>query len=294
MKLVFPKHYVQSPNDFVGRAAFVAHYASLAGIDVHMVENKENVWMQRKVRGKGWVPSKGNHLSCMYKGKRLIFECSDFPHLGKLEEYEGIPCFKFHYSQKLHDDMKHVFPVGPSMLLPAGLPGFRSYYAMRETYEYTCANDVISNKQEPRRLALERRTRVQKMLRKRYGKDLDCNWRGTQGAFWRNNQHCLASVCVPGACNNMLDRGHYELIGLGVCTISPFIPTILPWNRILVPDQHYIVCKDDYSDLIEKIEWCRDNRQRCVEIGNNAKDLFTRYCTPDKYWEWIDHCMEKV
>ena len=103
-KLIFPKHYVQTPNDNVGRAVFVAHYARAAGIDVEMVENREDIWMQRKVRGQGWIPSKGNHLSCLYKGKRLIFEVSDFPDLGRehIYEYAGTPYFKFHYNASIH------------------------------------------------------------------------------------------------------------------------------------------------------------------------------------------------
>ena len=297
MRLTFPKHYIQSPNDNVGRAVFVAQYARMAGIDVRMVENTENVWMQRKTRGQGWIPSKGNHLSCLYEGKRLIFEVSDFPELGKedIKKYSGIPYFKYHYNEELHGHIDHVFPIGPSLILPSGISSFQHYFKLRKTYKYACSTNIISNKQEPRRLALERRTRVQRMLWKSFGRaNVDVDWRGNQKEFWNANKSCLVSVCVPGACNNMLDRGHYELLGLGVCTISPYIPTVLPWDKMFLPNQHYIKCRDDYKDLIEKIEWCKTHRDQCVEIGNNAKEMFDKYCTPEKYWEWIDVCIEKV
>lgn len=291
--LLFPINHTMTRNDNVKRALFVAHYASLAGIDVKMVEDTDTVFMHRKVYGTGWVPAKGNILSCEYNGRQIIFEYSDFPELGDdwMGQYSHLPIFKFHYNHDLHGGMSNVFPIGPCMILPSDLYGFKKYYELREIFQYTCSNDVISNRQEPRRLAAERRTHVQRTLRT-YGNNLDINWKGSQLEFWKSNEHCLASVCVPGACNNMLDRGHYELLGLGVCTISPYIPTTLPQGEHLISGVHYIKCCDDYSDLIEKIEFCRANRDACQVIGHNAKQLFDTISTPTKYWEWIDQCIK--
>jgi hypothetical protein len=293
MTLIYPKHQTQSPNDFVGRASFIAHYARLAGIKVQEIEDTDDVWLQRKVRGKGWIHGKGNHLSCLYNGRRIIFELSDFLELGDTEQFTD-PFFKFHYSRVLYGHLEHVFPVGPSMILPSGISTFRYYFSLRDRFKYNCSTDIISNRQEPRRLAQGRRIKVQNILQRRYGKNLDTNWKDTQKNFWTSNENCLVSVCVPGACNNMLDRGHYELIGLGVCTISPYIPTVLPWNKKLIPNEHYICCENDYSNIVEKVEWCRSNRKRCNEIGKNASALFDKYCTPTKYWEWIDYCLGKI
>lgn len=292
--LIFPKHCQQTANDNVQRAAFVGHYARLAGIDVKYVENNDDVWVTRKVRGKGWQPHKGNLLSCIYNDRQVLFEFSDFPGLGYewTDPYSNLPIFRFHYSRELHGKQKNIFPAGPCMILPSKYPTFEKYFALREQYHYTCSNDKISNRQEPRRLAEERRNKVQNLLRRHYGNNVDTNWKGTQYQFWQSNEHVLASICVPGACNNMLDRGHYELLGLGVCTISPHIPTTLPWNHLLEPGKHYIQCKDDYSDLIEKIEFSREHRQICIDIGQQAREIFDNYCTPEKYWEWIDECLE--
>lgn len=292
--LTFPKHCQQTGHDMVSRAAFVGHYARLAGIDVKYVENNNDVWVTRKAPGKGWHPHKGNLLSCIYNDRQILFEFSDFPGLGKdwTNLYPNVPIFRFHYSNDLHDE-KNIFPIGPCMILPAKYSQFERYFALREKYHYSCSTDLVSNRQEPRRLAEERRNKVQQCLRREYRENVDINWKGTQWDYWITNENALASICVPGACNNMLDRGHYELLGLGVCTISPHIPTILPWNKMLEPSVHYIQCKDDYSDLVEKIEWSRRNRQMCVDIGQQAKELFDNYCSPKKYWEWIDVCLEK-
>ena len=42
-----------------------------------------------------------------------------------------------------------------------------------------------------------------------------------------------------------------------------------------------------YSDLHEKIEWCKANRKECVEIGARAKELFNETSTPKKLIEHL-------
>ena len=105
--------------------------------------------------------------------------------------------------------------------------------------------------------------------------------------YWMDINKCLVSVCVPGATNNMLDRGQWQYMAFGCCTISPILPELLPFDKKLIPDVHYIRCKDDYSDLLEKIEWCKQNREKCIEIGRNAKKLFLETSTPEKIVEWV-------
>ena len=39
----------------------------------------------------------------------------------------------------------------------------------------------------------------------------------------------------------------------------------------LLPFVHYIPIKNDFSDLNEKIEWCRQNQKLCKEIGKNGR-----------------------
>ena len=76
-------------------------------------------------------------------------------------------------------------------------------------------------------------------------------------------------------------------MAFGCCTISTRILTRLPYGRRLDPGVHYLKCKDDWSDLVEKVEWCKANREKCRKIGENAKRLFLETSTPDKVWTWI-------
>ena len=45
----------------------------------------------------------------------------------------------------------------------------------------------------------------------------------------------------------------------------------------LIPNYHYILLNDDFSDLQEKYEWCEKNQDKCKEIIKNAKDYMTQF-----------------
>jgi hypothetical protein len=138
----------------------------------------------------------------------------------------------------------------------------------------------------PNGAATERRNLVQTLLRKRFP-DSDISADCDQIDFWKMHEHCLTAVCVPGATNNMVDRGHIELIGLGVCTVSPQLDTVFPHYQLLEPGKHYVRCRDDYSDLEEILVSLQKTPELCKEIGNNARQFYEEYYSPAKYWAWI-------
>ena len=53
----------------------------------------------------------------------------------------------------------------------------------------------------------------------------------------------------------------------------------------LIPNYHYVLLKDDFSDLEEKLLWCETNQSKCKEIIKNANtfmeqleiDVINRY-----------------
>ena len=56
-------------------------------------------------------------------------------------------------------------------------------------------------------------------------------------------------------------------------------PTIDSWlmESTLIPNYHYIVLKDDYSDVLEKIDWCNQNPTKCIEIIKNANNYMSQF-----------------
>jgi hypothetical protein len=113
-----------------------------------------------------------------------------------------------------------------------------------------------------------------------------CGKTWEQQEFWSLAQGCRVSVHIPGSAENCVDRGQLQLMGLGVCTLSPDLFCSLGDVRA-EPNVHYVCMRDDMSDMIEKVNWCLSHREECVEIGNNAKKLFQQHCTPKSIWNYI-------
>ena len=214
---------------------------------------------------------------------RILFDYNDHLKLSVPDKQVGIyKCvFKFHYNKELHSDFKNIFPFSP-----VNFNSWKQYELMSNECKYTATGEVI-NKQSIAGAAIERRTHVQKLLA-RYNINTDII---DQDQFLKLINSCMVSVCVPGARNDMLDRGQGQYMFLGACTISPKLITILSWDEPLVSGVHYVECKADYSDLIEKIEWCRNNKQACIDIGSNARQLFKKTSLPIRQIEWIKKCI---
>lgn len=56
-------------------------------------------------------------------------------------------------------------------------------------------------------------------------------------------------------------------------------PNIVSWlmEDKLIPNVHYILLKDDYSDLIEKYNWALKNDEKCMEISKNATNYIKQF-----------------
>jgi hypothetical protein len=216
---------------------------------------------------------------CVINGKTVVFNISDDPILGLPEEPE-YPSFKFHVNRD-HTFAANIFPFSPISFYRWG-----EYQSLCNSVKYSARSDMVLNNQLPTGNALERRTRVANLLRARYGSQVDFRIT-SQRSFWGKFSRCLVSVCVPGYCNSMLDRGQLQSMAFGACTISPRLPEKLPYNQTLEPGRHYVICQDDYSDLVDQIEWCRDNRSKCVEIGQAAQSFFRSHLMPDRLVAWV-------
>ena len=56
-------------------------------------------------------------------------------------------------------------------------------------------------------------------------------------------------------------------------------PVCCSWlmETLLIPNFHYILLNDDYSDLEEKLEWCENNQDKCLEIVKNANKFMEQF-----------------
>jgi len=262
--------------EFSGQRYYDTHYKFI--IELLKAANIEVKLYHDKRKGRGFVMH--------YKDKSILIDFGD--HLNIADDYSKYDAqFRFHYSYKRHKGLKNTFP-----LTPISFYNWDEYFNLQKTLRYN-ANGMILSNQRPGAAALKRRKLVQYRLKEWYGGQVDTSFTGRK-AFWKKVNKCLVSVCVPGARNDILDRGQLQYMAFGACTVSPPLDVVLPYWTELKPDEHYIACREDYSDVLNVIEDCIHNREKCIKIGTQAKQAFLNYCTPGKVIEWLNHCLENL
>lgn len=63
------------------------------------------------------------------------------------------------------------------------------------------------------------------------------------------------------------------------------------FSHLLEPYVHYVPVKCDLSDLIDKIQWCRDNDEKCKEMAMNAKKFSKTYLSRDGVLDYMQNLM---
>jgi hypothetical protein len=275
INLKFPVEYQTHKYSLIHFSFFI-QYAKIAGIDVELIESTDKVF----------ISDDQLIFSCLVNDQQIVIDYADHCTRSWQNQYTSIPYFKFQTNFPLP---KNCIPLGPPMVgvkkKDSKGATMREYMSTRYHYNYIPEKNILC-KQMPNGAATERRLNVHRLLSDNFDNiDISCN--NDQIDFWRAHENCLVAVCVPGATNNMVDRGHMELIGLGVCTISPQLYTIFPHYQQLKEGIHYIKCKDDYSDLVDIINTLQKNTEISKSIGSNARKFYDEYYTPDAYWQWI-------
>lgn len=227
-------------------------------------------------------------FDCLIDSHLCKFDFNDHEKYDWENAHKYKAYFKFHYheSHSVGPREKNIFPFSP-----VNFHDWDLYNKLQPIINYTAKGKVLNN-QAPAGNAVERRNHVAKILKEAFNDNLDMK-RYPKEEFYKLINNASVIVCVPGARNNMLDRGQGQQMGFGACTISPKLNTRLSYHGMLVPGVHYVECKSDYSDLIEKVNWVRSNKDKAVQIGKAAKKLFLETSTPQKQVEWIKQCVNR-
>ena len=268
-KVIFPKNTGQ--RYYHSHFRFFLQLARAAGKKVESRDLRED--------GRGFY--------FVYRGQKALVDFGDHRHIG--ENVDNYPInFRYHYCENTHKALPNCRP-----LTPISFYDWMRYERLKNLIEYKADRDFVLNNQTAGKAAKDRREKVQVLLKTAYGTKADFEITD-KVLFWRKANSCLVSVCVPGARNDILDRGQFQFWAFGACTISPPLDIKLPFWRGAEPGIHYIACQPNYEDLIDKIEYCKTHRTECVQIGRAAKKLFQETSTPKKVWEWIDQSMEEL
>jgi len=57
--------------------------------------------------------------------------------------------------------------------------------------------------------------------------------------------------------------------------------------KYLKPDIHYISIKEDLSDLVEKMDWCCENPEKCAKIALAAREFYLQYLTEESILDFL-------
>jgi hypothetical protein len=278
--MLFPESYSTHRYNRI-HFSFFLQMATVAGVDVRLVPDDDSVFVSDDALVWG----------CRINDREVIVDYSDHDYRDWAERWPDRPYFKF---QRTSNTQAQAIPLGPPMIggkrRGVQITDLRTYLNIRRHWQFR-PGTLIACKQLPNGAAVERRNLVQALLSQNFA-DVDISANDDQVDFWRRHEHCLAAVCVPGACNNMIDRGHMELLGLGVCTVSPELRTQLPFQRILEPNVHYLQCRDDYSDLVDIVRDLESNPRRAEMVAREARAFWDQTYTPRIYWKWILQSLE--
>jgi len=246
-------------------------------------------------KGKNWeyiAPLKSRaKLEMVIDDKSVLIDLADYDWEAKdtlpiADKFDAI--FVVHWFDDIHNGLDNVFP-----LCPVNFANWELFEELREVVEYVPApGKLILLNQRP----MDddgRRERGRNIVTDNYPTQANTFfYKNDQRQFFMNLNDALVSVHVPGCREDILDRGQTQMFGLGACTISPYMKERIAGNVEIEAWKHYVPCKPDLSDLVEKIEWCKANIERCKEIGDNAKELFDNHIHPKKLVEWIIRCLK--
>jgi hypothetical protein len=87
-------------------------------------------------------------------------------------------------------------------------------------------------------------------------------------------------ISAPG---NDKDSGlNWKLLSNSVVMMAR--PRVTSWlmENTLAPGIHYILIKDDYSDLLKQFEWCEHHPDKCSKISTNATKFMKKFMDEER------------
>lgn len=126
------------------------------------------------------------------------------------------------------------------------------------------------------------------------GFSLICQNRNTFSCYLKNNMtitNILKYKYIISVEGNDKDSGINWKLNSNSLVLMPR-PTVSSWlmETTLVPDHHYVLLKDDFSDLEEKFIWCENNQDKCKEIIKNANNYMKQFDN-QQHEEFIERCV---
>lgn len=95
--------------------------------------------------------------------------------------------------------------------------------------------------------------------------------------FWQKSLEAEYNIFLPGANPYVLDRAPSEMLYLGATVMHPKIQVLFPYNKKLIPGEHYIEIAKDGLDCLEKMDG--------TQTGEAARE-FMKCARPENLVKW--------
>jgi len=89
--------------------------------------------------------------------------------------------------------------------------------------------------------------------------------------------------------------GFMMRLGSVILKVSPRQVADTMWYfPLLQPYVDHVPVKADLSDLEEKIRWCRENDDKCKQIGENAKIFYEKYVSRNALLDYVEMVCKQI
>lgn len=246
LKIKFPGPFGQYYNKHVKYIYNIMSLSGLCNIEFYQPENLE--------------PSV---FYVIIDGKKVLFDMSDYPKIYDVDE----PILK----RTCLEQTATVYPMGPFVVFDHSTP---NHYKELLNYSYTPEKKTTKFHYNQRNIgnALQRRNKMYETLglKNRYRKENQTN-------YWKKSLDSSYNPMLPGANLVVLDRSVCEIMYLGATVMHPKIEVLFPYNKKLVPGEHYIEIQHDCSDVLDKMDG--------TDCGAAAKE-FMQCIRPENMVKW--------
>jgi len=182
---------------------------------------------------------------------------------------------------------KNIYPLGPFCQPIPKMLAFKTKnkYTQNNFKKLIHTNRVYGNAMYTRKIAFSKLNLPSSI-------EIDSS-RTTVEEYYKRIVNSFGCLNITGASNYTQDSSSIEIMLLGGVVISNCFDILMPYNKSINGNEHYIMINEDYSDINERIIWAFENQKEAYEIAKNGYNLMMETTSPIKRVQWIEEIIEE-
>lgn len=225
-------------------------------------------------------------------------ECSwtykgGFHRTGKFYNYEelNVPIFKrtMITTEKYPDN---VYPYGPFLPIES-IAQYKSYLELKNLPITQKQNRVLHTNRIYAAAVITRKKAFDKINKNKLLPEVEFDTqRLNKISHLSRLRNCCASLEI-GACPHAQGSGSIEAFMAGIPVISNDMDIMLPYNKKISKNEHYIFVEDDYNNINEAINFAYSNRVESLEMAEKIYEIFLNTWHPEPLTKWMEQVVEE-